>query len=350
MNDRAEPVLTATLEHLVEAGKLTREQADAVRTDFRADLGAELQSVPPSDLPRGVPGDDTPWSLILTEVGGYVGAAFVTAAAIALVGPNWDRFSQPVRVGLLAGPALLLLLAAFSVVTGQVGGWSVRAVAAERHRLTGPRRRLVSTLVLAGGGLLGAATAVLVQDTASVDHWISLVPLAVWGTGYLLWRGVGLHLGTSAALAWTALSVLGGDLDDRWPLSGLLLVLAGVGWAALTRRRMVAEQMLGIAVAGVMAFTGGENVVFSDYEGFGYLLLGLLAAGGLFVYLRTRELGALGVGAGTLAVVVPQAVIHYTDGSLNAAGALLVSGLSVVAVSVLASRLRRAGSGPAQIV
>jgi hypothetical protein len=99
-----------------------------------------------------------------------------------------------------------------------------------------------------------------------------------------------------------------------------------------------------------MSFIGAETVVAADNESLGYLLLGLLAAAGLIEYLRTRELSALGVGAVALAVVVPQAVIDYTEGSFGAAGGLLVSGLSIVAVSVLASRLRRKASGPAQVV
>jgi len=70
----------------------------------------------------------------------------------------------------------------------------------------------------------------------------------------------------------------------------------------------------------------------------------------LIGYLVTGQLSALGVGAASLAVVVPQVVIDYTEGSLGAAGGLLLSGLSMVAASVLAARLRRTGSGPAQVV
>ena len=345
MNDRAEPALATALKRLVETGTLTQQQADAVRTGFQADLRAAPTDISIAEAAKR----DSSWSLVLTEVGGYVGAAFVTAAVLALIGPNWDRFSQAGRVALLAGPAVLLLMAAFAVVIGPSGEGSRRAIHADRDRLTGPRRRLVSTLVLAGGGLLGGAAAVLANDHAAADNWIALVPLAVWGAGYLLWRGTSLHLGTGVALTWTALTVFDADLD-RWQWNGLLLVLAGVGWALLTRRRVVEEQTLGFAVAGVMTFIGGEIVIFSDYEGLGYLLLGLLAVGGLAGYLRTRELSALGVGAGTLAVVVPQAVLHYTEGSLSTAGALLVCGLSIVLVSVLTGRLWRSNSGPPQVV
>jgi hypothetical protein len=52
------------------------------------------------------------------------------------------------------------------------------------------------------------------------------------------------------------------------------------------------------------------------------------------------------VGVVALATVVPQAVIDYTDGALGAAGALLLSGLSIVGASVLGLRLHREAAGP----
>jgi predicted membrane protein DUF2157 len=367
MNDRAEPVLATTLERLVETGTLTRAQADAVRADFRADqLVAAPADAAPTVPAQERPGSSRPpqeppdasWSLLLTEVGGYIGAAFVVAAAMALVGSNWEQFSVAGRVGLLTGPAAFLLLAAVALRTSAPGGASLRDciptghthLSAETDHLeSGPRRRLISALILAAGGLLGAAAAVLSEDTGP-DRWIPLVPLMVWGLGYLLCRGIVLHLGAAGALTWTCLTVLDTGGDYRWASGGLLLVAAAAVWAALAARKLVEERTLGTAVAGVMAFIGGESVVASDHEALGYLLLGLIAVAGFTGYIRTRELSALGVGATALAITVPQTVIDYTEGSLNAAGGLLISGLSVVAASVLAGRLRRVGSGPTKLV
>jgi hypothetical protein len=340
MNDRAEPVLATALERLVENGTLTPEQATAVRTDFHRDLDPELRGRPG----RPQEGRDSSWSLILTEVGGYVGTAFVVGAAAALVGPEWGDLSRNARVAVLAGPALFLLIAAVVVARSMAGGWVLRP-----DGPGGPRRRLVSTLILAAGGLLAGATAIITPDS-DPQRLVPLVALLVWGVGYVLCRGVLLHLGTGAALAWMAMSIVDSGSDQAWQLNGLLLVIAGAGWVLLVARGLVEERAVGIAVAGVMAFTGGEIVVADGAEGYGYLLLGLLALAGLAGYIRTRELSALGVGAVALAVVVPQAVIDYTEGSLGAAGGLLVSGLSIVAVSVLATRLRRIRSAPTQLV
>lgn len=349
MNDQAEPVLAAALERLVENRTLTQEQADAVRTDFHTDLQTESDQ---SSQER-----NNSWTAILAEVGGYIGAAFVVAAAMALLGSGWDNFSQGTRIGVLAGPAVLLLGASVAVAMGAPGGWSVRPSTADHSggvgRSASPAvRRLVGALVLASGVLLAGAAAVIGEPSDSY-RWIPLVPLVLWGVSYSLCRGVPLHLGTAVALTWSVFTMFDGYLDYQSPLSALVLILAGAGWAALTRYRLIEERALGIVVAGVMAFIGGENAVVTDYEGLGYLSLALLAAVGLTAYIRTHELSALGVGAATLAVVVPQVVIDYTEGSLGAAGGLLVSGLSVVAVSVFAARLRQSTSGrsgPTQVV
>jgi hypothetical protein len=347
MSERAEPVLAAALERLITQGTLTREQAEAVRADFHAGL---------TDQPER---NGNSWTPILAEVGGYVGAAFVVAAAVALVGPGWDNFSTAARIAVLAVPAVLLLVAAGVVGAAVPGGWSSRffgtkqapAEDAEDTDRDAALRRLISVLILAGGGLLGGAAAVISPDFES-DHWVPLVPLLVWAVGYRLCRGVPLHLGTAVALTWTVYSLvdLSSGLDDRIALSGLLMALAGATWAALARYRLIDERALAIAVAGVMAFIGGEDAITSEYEGLGYPILAVIVVAGLTGYVRTRELSALGVGACALAVLVPQMVIDYTEGSLGAAGGLLVSGLSIVAVSVLAARLRRSTSGPTQLV
>ena len=354
MSDRAEPVLAAALERLVENGTLTREQADVVRTDFHSELRTDSLGKSERSTEQR-----TNWTALLSEVGGYIGAAFVFGAAIALVGTGWDNFSEAARIALLGVPAVLLLIAAFAVAVRLPGGWSFRppfsghpsvndhnsGAGALDASASAPARRLIAALVLVGGGLLAGVVAVITQDSGS-DAWIPVVPLLVWAIGYLLFRGAALQVATAVALTWTVFGVI----DDQSLSSGLVLVLAGAGWALLARYRVIEEQVLAVAVAGVMAFIGGEEVVVSDYEGLGYLLLGLLAVVGLIGYVRTQTLSTLGVGAVTLAVVVPQVVIDYTEGSLGAAGGLLVSGLSVVAVSVLAARLHRNGSGPTQVV
>jgi hypothetical protein len=151
-----------------------------------------------------------------------------------------------------------------------------------------------------------------------------------------------LHLATAWALSWAVVALIEPSFDSEAALPGLVLAAVGAGWAALSVLRLIDERSLGIAVAGVTAFVGAEMVISSDIKGLGYVLLAAVAVAGLAGYIASRELSALAVGGVALAVVIPQAVIDYTDGSLGAAGALLISGLSVVAASTLGMRLRKA--------
>jgi hypothetical protein len=343
-------VLATALVRLVSAQVLTPSQADAVRREYTTALhqpdadphprgDAPSPSGPgaaPAHLRTREDASGTRWPSLLMELGGYVGTAFIVAAAAALVGPTWDHFSLATRVSLLAGPALAMLAAAFVVASGTPGGWSMRPT-----DQPGPRRRLVSVLVLAAGGLFGGVAGLL-SEGGQPERVVPLVLLAGWGLGYLLSRGVLLHLATAWALSWAVVALIEPSFDSEAALPGLVLAAVGAGWAALSVLRLIDERSLGIAVAGVTAFVGAEMVISSDIKGLGYVLLAAVAVAGLAGYIASRELSALAVGGVALAVVIPQAVIDYTDGSLGAAGALLISGLSVVAASTLGMRLRKA--------
>jgi hypothetical protein len=118
-----------------------------------------------------------------------------------------------------------------------------------------------------------------------------------------------------------------------------------VAWAALALAGVLAERSLGLVVAAVLAFLGGEELVLDSTTAgdvVGYLVLAAVAVGGLVGYVVRRDVALLAVGTVVLAVVVPQLVLDYAGDELGAAGGLLVSGLSIVAASVLGLRLKSA--------
>jgi hypothetical protein len=328
MSDKAEQALATTLTRLTVATTLSRPQAEAVAQEFAFDYTRLTGD-----------GEGFTRSSMLSEVGGYIGAAFVVAAATALVAPNWEDFSAPVRVAILAGPAILLLVCGLLLARTTPGGWSFHP-----GDQAGPRRRLIGVLTLAAGGLLAGVAAVVTGQHAA--RGVPLTLLAVWGIGYLLCRGAVLQLATASALLWSILAVVNPSSDHELRVAGAALVLAGAGWAIMTVFGLLDERDLGIALAGAMAFIGAQLIVSAGPAALGYLLLILLAGLGLAGYLRSRQLSALGVGTVSLAVVVPQAVIDYTEGSFGAAGALLLCGLSIVAASALGMRLHASASTP----
>lgn len=334
--------LNLALEHLVADARLSAAEADTVRAEF---VAVKTTSRRP------------PWTTVLPEVGGYVGAAFVLAAALVLAVPRWDDFSQASQIAILAIAALLSISAALTVALSTPGGWSVHA----RARL-GARRRLVAVLLSVGIAAAVGAVAVLASpDTAERAAATTAAILAI--AAYLFCRIPLLHLAVLGSLAITSqawlVSLVPTVLGDWTPEGtdvvsgpevaiGISLVVIATAWAALAILGILDERQLGLVSAGALFFIGAENLATISYtagpdalvNATGYVLLGLLAVAGLIGYVRTRYVGVLAVGVIALATVVPQAVIDYTNGALGAAGALLLVGLSIVGASLVGVRLR----------
>lgn len=333
--------LNIALEHLVADARLTAAEADTVRAEFVAVQAAQR----------------SPWTAVLPEVGGYVGAAFVMAAALVLAVPRWDDFSRTGQIAILAIAALLSVGAALTVALSTPGRWSVHA----RPGL-GARRRLVSVLLALGIAAAAGAVAVLTgSDTADRAAATTAAVLAI--AAYLFCRVPLLHLAVLGSVAISSQAwlvslvptVLGGWTPDGPELVsgpdgaiGLCLVVIATAWAVLAVVGILDERHLGLVSAGALFFVGAEILTTVSYtagphaliNAAGYVLLGLLAAAGLVGYVRTRYVGVLAVGVIALATVVPQAVIDYTDGALGAAGALLLIGVSIVGASLVGVRLR----------
>jgi hypothetical protein len=336
--------LDTALRRLTADGRLSPAQADAVRAEFAAT---------PSQVTR------SPWSAVLPEVGGYIGAAFVLAAALVVAGPRWDDLGRTGQLLVLGVPSLLMLAAAVAVMMTAPGGWAVHAAPGGGSHPAGARRRLVAVLLLVGIALAVGVVAVL----AGQDDGRAAATSAAVGTvlGYGVCRIAVLHVAVLLSLAMTAISWLvwavpadQGEPYEGPPVTvvaiGVALCLLAVGWALLAQRGVLDERQLGLVAAGVVFFVGAQLLATGSgragVTGAGYLLLALLAVAGLLGYVRTRYLGVLAVGVIALAVVIPQAVIDYTDGALGAGGALLLIGLSIVVASVLGLRLRKSTTPP----
>jgi len=337
----------AALVRLVAAGTVTEGQADAVRTELgvtgRRRVAGTAPTVEGTDGAAPVdrsgatrPADRRPLTSVLAEVGGYVGATFVGAAAVAVAGPQWDSLALGGQVALLLAPALLMLAAAAGVAASAPGRWTAR----ETSPAHGSRRRLVSALVLVAAGL-GAGAAALVAGDDAGPAAAALTGLLVTGAAYAACRTALLHLGVAFS-AMSAVYAIVEKSDGPIGAAGVGVAILGVLWAVAALAGVLAERVLGLVIGAGLAFLGGENLVIDDASAAGYAVMAAVALAGLGGYLALREVALLAAGAVALAVVVPQAAIDYSDGALGAAGALLVCGLSIVAASVVALRVRTA--------
>jgi formate-dependent nitrite reductase membrane component NrfD len=76
-------------------------------------------------------------------------------------------------------------------------------------------------------------------------------------------------------------------------------------------------------------------------EPLAYGITAAVAVAGFVLYLRTVGWPYLVVGVLGVTLVVPEAVMHWTDGSLGVAGAVLVAGLTLLGASLAGLRMRQ---------
>jgi hypothetical protein len=353
--------LSAALTRLVTDGVLTTRQAKAVTREVRAQLrareasttgGAPAGGTPAGAAPVGrsltdADAERSPLTLLLAEIGGYVGGMFVLGAAAILLGDNWHGLTTTVRFAVLAAPALIMIAAAVTTARSTPGGWAPHPIG-EPPSGVAPRRRLFALSTTVAAVLAGGAGAVLVDARGASGDWaafaFSWIALAVAGVAYAFCRSELLHTALGLGVAASAVASLRvtGWYGER--STGWTFVALGAAWGAATLRGVLAERGLGFGWGGVLVFVGAELLVTADPKVLGYLVLTLLMATGLAGFARGRSLTLLVIGVATLAVLVPQAVIDATNGALGASGALLMVGLSIVGASALGFRLHRSPS------
>jgi hypothetical protein len=271
---------------------------------------------------------------LVAEALGYLGTALVLSAAIALAAQLWSDLTVAVRIALLLAVTALLLLA----------GWSIR------NSVEPAFRRLASFLWLAAVAGAGYLADTVATDALDIETGFSLpIGAAMTSLAAALWwlrrtapQLVGVFAGIAFLIAGIS-DVLGGD-------EAFGILLWGVGVVALISARLdlISPERTGYALSSIAVLLGAQWVAFeffSDTHGWG-LALGLasaLALQGLSVAWRSLVLLAFG-SAGVL-LFVPQIVDEYFGDTIGGTTALLVSGVALLAVALVAVRLRDRVSG-----
>ncbi len=325
------------------------------RTVVRALVGAGLLDPMRSEeagpvvadvLARGTRAAGTmPLRRRMAEVAGYVGGAFVVGAAVLFVSTTWSDLSLGGKVGLLVVTALVLA-AAGGVLTVSSGG-----PAALRRSEEDVRARLTSVL------LTGAATAAAFAAGLWLDDVVAPSELAVFLAagvglvavlaGYLVAPTVLGQLGAAVAAFTMVPPGLYALTDDVSPaVFGPIVLALGLVWLLAAEQGWWAEREAGRVIGCLLALVGAQIPVFGSVSWLGYLLTALVAAVAFGGYLRTRSIAFLATGVVGLTLAVPEALSDWTDGSLGAAGILLVTGVTLLGTSLLGLRLRQEVHGP----
>lgn len=322
---------------LVEAAR--RGEAVTVVDGALAEQALPDATTPPrgehSAAPRG-PGRGR-----LAEIAGYLGGAFVVSAAGVFLATEWGTLSQVERVGILAGAALLLGLAGVAIAALGPGVDEVRSGGEP------VRRRLAGVLLVAAAVSAGSAVGVFTEIRMAEPF--GPVPYAVGGltvavlalAGYVLTPTVVGQAGTAAAavfaLAWFHEWVLAGE--DPVVL-GLSMVTLGVVWLVVAERGWWRETATGRVVGVGLALLGAQwPAIESSWVA--YVALGAVALAGFGLYLVRPAWPYLAAGVAGVTLAVPQALLDLTEGSLGPVGALLATGVTLLAASLAGLRLRR---------
>lgn len=322
-----DPAVAAALRDLVAEGTLSEAQAARVADRLAVTVAGPRPGTTPSPARGGR----------LAEIAGYLGAALLLGAVALFVTNGWDDLSEASRVALLAGLAVVLLVAGELVALSS--GKPVRELGRQGDSA---RRRLVSVL-----WTFGAASAAGAADLG-VAGWelvaASAVGLVVAAVTYAVVPSVVGQLGMWAAsigLVTGLVAEIGDEPDIAW--YAVALVALGGGWVALGLTRTVRDREVALATGAAIAVFGAQLPVFGgDQEQWlAYLLTAGVAAAGFLGYLSTRSWSVLAAGVVATTLVVPEALHDWTDGSVSAAGSLLVAGLTLLGASAVGLRLRR---------
>jgi uncharacterized membrane protein len=283
---------------------------------------------------------------LLVEIAAYVGGALVVASIGLFLAQYWADFSEAVQVIVLATIAVLLAVAGFAV--SRVGS-GYRELRAGRDEV---RRRLASALLIAAAAAAGIAVGRLVdlQLSANVGNgsWPSVAgavtALALAAAAYAYAPSVLGQLAMMGAVfvlvtgAWSLLDE--GQTDTLGP--GLVFMAVGFVWLVGAEGGLFREVLEARAIGSAMTLFGAQFTLFSrDHDNLSYLLILLVALAAFVMYLRVVSWPYLVVGVLGITLVVPEAVIDWSAGSLGPAGAVLVAGVTLLGASLAGFRVRK---------
>ena len=313
---RSNPVpLADLLDEWTRTGLLTAEQARALGQDReRRVLVAES--------------DRAEARVYVLEGLGYLGGAVAAAAAITLTSQYWTGLGTAARLAVLAVAWTGLAIAGALL---PVGG----------HR-TGARARLRSVLWLASApaaaaflGVFGDAS--LGLRDADLGLLVGVGTSAWTGFLYYRWRAALQQIAALVASSGAAAALIA-ELTTSSALPGLGPWAIGVTWAILGWSGRTAPARLGLLAGATVAVFGAMVTAGTD-AGMVHLIVTLAAI--VLACLVLHDPLLLGVGAIGVVVNVPAAVERWFPASRMAPLFLVVTGLVVVALSVVAARRMR---------
>lgn len=283
----------------------------------------------------------------LVEVVAYLGTALVLAAGALFLVQVWDELGFSTQVGVVAVLALVMGAGGVGALAGHAGPVVRREPEADS------RRRLAGTLLTGCALAVAFVAGMLVDRAGGTPDWdesrlswtlvvASIAGLVVCAAGYRFAPTAPGMLGLGAAATTLVATLVGPvEADSDGVVLGLALLATALVWLALTELGVLLETTLGRALGAAVALWAAQTpVVDGGHAALGYALTALVAVAGMAAYLRLGAWPYLAASVLAITVVVPEAVMDWTDGGLGAVGAVLLTGVTLLLASLLGATLR----------
>jgi uncharacterized membrane protein YeaQ/YmgE (transglycosylase-associated protein family) len=240
-------------------------------------------------------------------------------------------------VAILALISVVIAVIAIAVAGGpSTLFWSLRDRDRDRTgsaaHLPATRTRLATVLFALTAALVAGTVGSAIEDGNTDSGWVyaCIAGLIAAVVGYLALPSL---VGILACAAFSAAVVSGvitdfAELRDGWPGFGVLLL--GVVWGVLTRLGAFGERWAGYLIAVLFAVFGAQFAGEYDTMVIAYLLTALVAVLCFALYLTERSWVLVLGGAVAIAIAAAEAVWDWTDGSVAAAGTVLILGAVVL--------------------
>ncbi|WP_280232540.1 DUF2157 domain-containing protein [Nocardia cyriacigeorgica] len=304
----------SALRGLVESGVLTEQQRDAVLAALAG----------PSARPAR--------SRLLAEIAAYAGAGLLLAGIALVLAASWEDLARTGRVAILALISVVLSVIAVTVAGGPSALFPRFGVRAEAAEVPAVRTRLATVLFALTAAFVAGTVGSAIEDGNTDSAWVyaCVAGLIVAVIGYLALPSL---IGMLTCAGFSAAAVPGVmtdliDLHEGWP--GVAVLLLGVVWGGLTRLGAFTERWAGYLIAVILAVVGAQFTSEYDNLAVAYWLTALVAALCFALYLTERSWVLVLGGAAALAIAAAEAVWDWTDGSVGAAGAVLIVGALVL--------------------
>jgi hypothetical protein len=274
---------------------------------------------------------------LLTEAVAYVGAVLLLAGGTAAIGQRWNGIGGWERVGVLAGAAVLFLVA--GIFLRRAGEPAIQRLAGVVWFLS----------VVCAGGAVGFATHDVYGNTGPV----TVLAVGAGATVYAaaLWlprRRAAQNAALFGGLVIAICGAIATGAGRPGPAPALAYALPlwgfGLGWAWLGRQRYV-EPIWVTMPCGVILALIAPSLAAGEH-GWVYAIGIATAAAAMAASVPLRNTPLLALGSLAMFGYVTSAVIRYFRQSLGVPAALAITGVLILGLAVVSARLKRAAHPP----